>query len=133
MPALCDNPKTNQLTSSICLSRRRWKTTKPPSTTWPSSFTTCTGRSWRFSRRWCEGLPGSFPAMEPGRGLRLLGRWEKMELPGHFQSIVTALNKMRRKMEKQQLIPFLVGAALVPFYTLAAASRAASSGGSCCL
>lgn len=132
MPALCDSPKTNQLTSSICLSRRRWKTTKPPSTTWPRSFTTCTGRSWRFSRRWCEGLAGPFPALEPGRGLRLLGRWEKIEWPEPFQSIVTALNKMR-KMEKQQLIPLLVGAALVPLYTLAAASRAASGGGSWCL
>uniref|UniRef100_A0AC11AJT7 Intraflagellar transport 27 n=1 Tax=Ovis aries TaxID=9940 RepID=A0AC11AJT7_SHEEP len=60
----------------------RWKTTRPPSTTWPSSFTTCTGRSWRFSRRWCERLARPFPATEPGPGLRLLGRWEKMELPG---------------------------------------------------
>ena len=68
--------------SSTCLSRRRWKTMKPPSTTWPSSFTTCTGKSWRFSRRWCERLARPFPAMEPGPGLCLLGRWEKMELPG---------------------------------------------------
>lgn len=68
--------------SSTCLSRKRWKTTRPPSTTWPSSFTTCTGRSWRFSRRWCERLARPFPATEPGPGLRLLGRWEKMELPG---------------------------------------------------
>lgn len=48
----------------------------------PSSFTTCTGRSWRFSRRWCERLAIPFPAVEPSPGLRLLRRWEKVELPG---------------------------------------------------
>lgn len=84
----------HQTQPTSCLYRRRWKTMKPPSAVWPSSSTSCTRRRWSFSTHWCEALPAS------GSGPRLLGRREKMELPGHFQYILTALNKVRRKQRR---------------------------------
>lgn len=51
-----DPSKSNTANSLNCLSRRRWKTSKPLSTAWLSSSTSSTGRRWRFSRRWREQL-----------------------------------------------------------------------------
>lgn len=86
--------------SSPCLYRRSWKTTKPPSTAWPSSFTTCTGRRWRFSRRCCEGQGRAVPhdgtaPLGSWRGLGLLGEERSWNCLDDFQCILIALNKMK--------------------------------------
>lgn len=91
---------------------------KPRSTIWPSSSTTCTGKRWRFSTLWCEGL-GRIVAADSTMLLGiwqlacLLRRWEKMELPWHFRYVMAALNKMRKRRSSRSSRSWLGGAGSV--------------------
>lgn len=103
MPAVCNDPKASQPFFNLSL-QKEMETPRPPSTTWPSSFTTCTGEKLEvfqalgeLARRFLRRNPalGSVSS-EDGR------RWSCLAL----QSVVTALNK-KEKMGKQQLVLFL--------------------------
>lgn len=48
-------PQTINSHALLTSYRRRWTITRPPSTVWPSSSTSCTGRRWTCSIPWCEG------------------------------------------------------------------------------